>query len=242
MRISNYDKKNIIKKIDYGSEAIIYLYKDNGEEVALKIYYDNNKEANNNKELKIQILQNESVLNNDMKILSRVYSNGKFIGFTSKYEPYMPLSFLDSREQKIYLLKLIKNRYEELNTHRLYIGDFNIDNFSLENGRIKLFDIDNFRIDDLDFNIVDTAMMEYRERCKFIYNIDYYCFNWFALSLLSGIETDAIIRDIGRDDFPRFLKTPEIKDFIKKLDDFDDNFVIEKTKDGKPKTLLNLLK
>lgn len=242
MKISNYNKNNIIRKIDHGCEATIYLYKDNGEEVALKIYFDKNEEANNNKELKIQILQNESILKNDMHILSRVYSNGKFIGFTSKYEPYMPLSFLDSREQKINLLRLIKNRYEELNEHGIYIGDFNIDNFSLENGRIKLFDIDNFRIDDLDFNIVDTAMIEYRERCKFIYKIDYYCFNWFALSLLSGIETDAIIRDIGRDDFPRFLKTPEIKDFIKKLDDFDDTTIIERTSNGKPKTLLNLLK
>lgn len=245
MDISIYNEDNIIRVIDHGAEGIVYLYKDNGEEVALKIYNridSDHERANENKELKLLTFKNELLLQNDIKLLNRVYSMGKFIGFTSVYDPYMPLSFIDKRDKKIQVLKLIRDRYEELNKHDIYIGDFNIDNFSLKDNRIKLYDIDNFRIGDLDFNIVDAAMMEYRNKCKYIENIDYFCFNYFALGLISSVEVEAILSGYGRKEFPRELKTKEVQEFINMLDNFNDNTIIERTKDGKPKTLLNLLK
>ena len=243
MEISNFNKENIIERIDEGKEGIVYLYRDNGINVALKKFFNNPDEynSNDNKELKIKILKNEEVLKNDIKLLNRVYSMGKFIGFTSVYEPYAPLSHLDNRQNKIVVLREIRDRYLELNSHNIYIGDFNVKNFCFNQGKIKLYDIDNFRIDDLDFNVVTPAMTRYMKRCNNIKNIDYFCFNWFAFSLISEVEVDMLLNG-NYNAVPRKLKTNEIIDFFEELKQIDDSYVVEKTKDGKPKTLLNLLK
>ena len=195
-----------------------------------------------NKELKLIILKNESILKNDVKLLNRVYSMGKFIGFTSEYEPYNPLNYIDKKKDKIKTLELLQDRYEELNKHGIYIGDFNDDNFALTKKGIKLYDIDNFRIDDLDFNVFNSSMMEYFNRCSNVKNIDYFCFNYFALSFLSCYETDMILRGLVIKDFPSYLKTPEVLNLLDFLDNMNDDTVIEKTPDGKQKTLLYLLK
>ena len=243
MEISNFNKDNIIKEIDKGKEGIVYLYRDKGINVALKQFFNNNEEcnSNDNKELKLLILKNESVLKDDIKLLNRMYSMGKFIGFTSIYEPYAPLSHLDSIHNKLVILKEIRDRYLELNSHNIYIGDFNVKNFCFSQGKIKLFDIDNFRIDDLDFNVETPAMTRYMKKCKNIENIDYFCFNWFAFSFMSKVEQDMLLNR-NYNAVPRKLKTREIIDFFEDLRHVDDNYTIEKTKDGKPKTLLNLLK
>lgn len=245
MEITNFNKDNIIRKIDEGVEGIVYLYRDNGANVALKKFFDNPEiyNSNDNKELKIKILKNEQVLKNDIKLLNRVYSMGKFIGFTSVYEPYIPLSHLDSKQNKLVILKEIRDRYLELNSHDIYIGDFNVKNFCFKQGKIKLYDVDNYRIDDvdLDFNVVNPSMIEYMNKCGNIKNIDYFCFNWFALSLLSKVEVDTLLRG-NYNALPRNLKNDEILDFFDDLRHIDDSYVIEKAKDGKPKTLLNILK
>lgn len=245
MKIINYNEDNIIKQIGEGIEGKVYLYKDGKSEVAFK-KFTNDKDilynSNDNKELKLIILKDEQTLKNDIKILDRVYHMGKFIGYTSVYEPYTPLSYLDSKSNKIAILKLIKDRYEELNKYGIYIGDFNNSNFCLEKNQIKLYDVDNFRIDNLDFNVTNPVMAEYMKKCKNIENIDYFCFNIFAISYLSKIESDLVVSGIGKENYPRFLKTKEVKEFMNYLHNFNDNTPIEKTLDGKPKTLLNVLK
>lgn len=243
MKISNFDKNNIVlMNIDHGTEGTVHLYHEDDEMVALKIFhtgigYDNN----DNKELKLIILQNETVLKDDIKLLSRVYSMGQFIGFTSAYEPYRSISFFDKKSEKLKFLKLLLERVQELNSHRIYIGDFFRGNFAYENNRVKLYDIDNYRIDDLDFNVTDAPMRHYMERCNDIKNIDYFCFNCFAFSLLSKVKTTTLL-DGNYKGVPHRLKTNEILDFFEELKYIDDNYVVEKTKDGKPKTLLNLIK
>ena len=110
MEISNFNKDNIIREIDKGKEGIVYLYRDKGTNVALKQFFNNEEtcNSNDNKELKLLILKNESVLKDDIKLLNRMYSMGKFIGFTSIYEPYAPLSHLDNRQNKLVILKEIR--------------------------------------------------------------------------------------------------------------------------------------
>ena len=241
MDISNYKEENIIREIDHGVEGKVYLYNDNGNKVALKIFYTGKGyNTNDNKELKLKILKNESILKDDMKLLNRMYSMGKFIGYTSLYEPYTPITYFDSNEKKIEFLQSLLKRVQELNSHGIYIGDFCPNNFGFENHKIKLYDIDNFRIDNLNFNISDNSMVEYMRKCKNIKNIDYFCFNWFAFSLLSKIKTSTLLEG-NYSSIPRNLKTDEIEDFFYDLKHINDSYVIEE-KDGKPKTLLNLLK
>lgn len=261
MDISIFKEENIIKEIGHGVEGIVYLYNDNGNIVALKKFYTKKEiyKMNNtiypyeytsfgnsygidNKELKLMILKNEPLLKNDISLLNRVYYKDKFIGFTSVYDPYTPLSFIDKKKNKIKALRLLQERYEELNKHGIYIGDFNDDNFCLTDNGIKLYDIDNFRIDKLDFNVVNPAMMEYMNKSGNIKNIDYYCFNYFALSYLSSYNTDMILRGYVIKDFPSYLKTKEVLNFINFLENMNDNTIIERTKDGKQKTLLNIIK
>jgi hypothetical protein len=241
MKISNFNKENIITEIGHGVEGIVYLYNDNGQVVSFKKFYTGEDyDSNDNKELKLIILENESVLKNDIKLLNRIYSMGKFIGFTSVYEPYQTISYDDSPSKKIKFLSLLKERYEELNKHNIYIGDFYINNFGFVDNRIKLFDIDNYRIDDLDFNAVDDAMIEYQNKCYNINNIDYFCFNYFALSLLASVEPEMILRGIY-DEIPKKLKTKEIINFMEELRHIDDYYSIKKDNNGKTKTLLNII-
>ena len=262
MDISVFREENIICEIGHGVEGTVYLYNDNGRRVALKkfftkseiyklinqcnTYSDSTSIANlygrENKELKLIILKNDPLFKNDIKLLNRVYSMGKFIGFTSEYEPYDPVTYVDKRKDKIKTLELLQARYEELNKHGIYIGDFNDDNFCLTKNGIKLYDIDNFRIDDLDFNVYNPSMMEYFNRCSNVKNIDYFCFNYFALSYLSSYHLDMVLRGLVINEFPAYLKTPEVLDFIDFLYNMNDDTVIEKTKDGKQKTLIHLLK
>ena len=269
MEIINFDKNNIISELDNGrgAEGIAYLYNDNGHIVVFKKFYDKNdllevyrnrkeftameelykddEEIDNtkNKELKLMILKHEELLQKDIKLLKRVYYMGKFIGFTSEYEPYEPLSFISKKNEKIRALSLVQDRYEELNKRGIYIGDFNQTNFCLDGDRIKLYDIDNFRVGDLDFNVQSVAMMEYMNRCSDMKNIDFYCFNYFALSCLSSYQTDSILRGIAFDSpkFPHYLKTKEVLRFVNFLENMNDNTKIEKTPNGKQKTLLYLL-
>ncbi len=270
MEIINFDRNNIICELanGRGAEGIAYLYNDDGHIVVFKKFYDKNDllevyrdrreftameelynddediDNTKNKELKLMILKHDEALQGDIKILKRVYSMGKFIGFTSEYEPYKPLSYISKKKEKLRTLSLVQDRYEELNKRGIYIGDFNQSNFCLDGDRIKLYDIDNFKVGDLDFNVHSAAMMEYMNRCSDMRNIDYFCFNYFALSCLSTYQTDSILRGIAFDSpkFPHYLKTKEVLRFVNFLESMNDDTEIERTKDGKQKTLLYLLK
>lgn len=270
MKIINFNEKNIIEQIGQGIESEVFLYNDDGTIVAFKRFkspeeietirdpllleqleqeedfsgFEKEKIflSNDNKELKLKILRNEQSLKKDIKLLNRVYHMGKFIGFTSVYEPYDPISFINGKKRRIQVLEALQSRYEELNKHGIYIGDFNQNNIAMTNNGIKLYDIDNFRIDSIDFNVTDSFMRSYQKKCDNIQNIDYYCFNYFALSYLASYTKESVINGIAFTNFPNFLKTPEVMDFVDFLENMDDNTVIEKTKDGKPKTLLNILK
>lgn len=239
MEISNYKRENIIGYINHGSEGTVYLYNDNGREVALKIFHIDDKSLNNdNKEEKLMILKHEEYLQDDITLLNRMYFNGKFIGYTSRYEPYRPLSFLIPKKQKIEFLTRLKEKFEALNSHGIYIGDFNQANIALIDNKLKLYDVDNFRVGNLDFNIHDIIMESYISRSKDPKEIDYYCYNYFGLGLMASTEPDSIYLGIGRKNLPRELKISEAKEFIRNLD----YHILEKDKDGKPKTLLNYLK
>lgn len=244
MDIINFNKDNIIRKIGEGVESVVYLYNDNGSLVALK-KFDTSIEpytSYDNKELKIIILQKESSLKNDIKVLKRVYYMGKFIGYTSLYEPFDPISMIASKKEKFKILDSIQERYEELNKRDIYIGDFNENNFCMTKNGIKLYDIDNYKIGPLDFNVTNCVMAEYMRKCKNMKNIDYYCFNYFALSYLTNFTVHMVLRGIGNPSFPKKLRTKEIISFIKSLEQINDDTIIERNKDGRQKTLLNLLK
>ena len=244
MEISNFKEKNIIKQIGKGVESTVYLYNDNGLVVVLKKFNDNPiiSSDNDNKELKVIILKNEELLQKDVHILNRVYSYGKFIGYTSIYEPYESIDVLRKKKDKLYALKLLQERYEELNKRGIFIGDFNATNFSLKENILRLYDIDNFRIDNLDFNVTNPVMNRYISKCKNIDKIDYYCFNFFALSYLTGYLPDVVLNNAAIKSFPKEYRTKEILNFIKYLRSFNDESVIEKDENGKQKTILSLIK
>lgn len=238
MKISNFKEENIINKIGEGIESEVYLYNDNGNIVVFKKFFKNNT----NKEIKLIILKNEEVLKNDIKILNRMYYMGKFIGFTSVYEPYEPVSSFDKKKDKLIVLKALQEKYEELNKRNIYIGDFNSNNFCMANKGIKLYDIDNYRIDNLDFNEYSLSMKKYFSKCSKIENIDFYCYNYYVLKYLSNYQLESILTGTAIPYFPKYLRTKEILNFINYLDNINDYTVIEKNKDGKQKTLLNLIK
>lgn len=235
MERKQFEFNNIRKKLTSGRESNIYLYEDNN--TVLKYFKtdieDRNKntgeikiihvddEVFNNKEKKIELLSNEQILSDNLKLKNLIYNkDGKFVGYTSIYEnviSYNDLSYKPSKI-KIELLKKLRAKMEELNRNDIYIGDFvNPCNFGIKDNKVILFDIDNFKVNDLDFDYKNVFVEDYLKHNKKTDNLDTYCFNFFTIAfytnrLMSYI--DAYLRTNG---LPRKFNTPESKVILKEL-------------------------
>ena len=72
-----------------------------------------------------------------------------------------------------------------LNDKGIFIGDFNSRNFLVDDqGKVFNIDIDNYKVNDLDFDTLTTYMREYNQFGGDKKLIDRYCFNMFAISIL----------------------------------------------------------
>lgn len=250
MPITKFNKDNVIKEIGHDIESDIYLYRDKNNVVTFKKFRKDFDALGNlydpsNKELKLLLLNESKALINDIKLLKRVYDEDQFIGYTSCYEPHKTLeSFaFTSKKKRINFLEQIQQKYQELNKEGIYIGDFNEKNFAVFGDNIRLLNIDNFRIGDIDFDIKDTVMKDYLDRCPDnIKNIDYFCFNYFVMSYISKIAKSYIFWQLYYNDLPKEFKTEECKKIYQKLLKINDKTKVDLLPNGDQKTMLKEMK
>lgn len=250
MPIIKFNSEDVIKKIGHGIESEVYLYRDKNKLVAFKKFRKEFDGLGNfydpsNKELKLLLLNESKALVNDIKLLKRVYDKDQFIGFTSEYEPHKTLENFDfaSKKKRIKLLEQIQQRYQELNKEGIYIGDFNEKNFAVFGDKVRLFDIDNFRIGDIDFDVKNIMMKNYFDQCPSnIQNIDYYCFNYFVLAYISKIATPYIVWQLYYNDLPKEFKTEECRRIYQKLLKMDDKTNVDILPNGDQRTMLKEMK
>lgn len=246
----NYSRDNIIDLIDVGTEAYIYLYRDNkGREVAFKKFKDKYIISNEtflipervlrNKEKKLEILSKEECMKDEIKLLDLVYDNdGKFLGFTSVYEPCN--SFLDyglSRKKvKLNLLMQLKEKIIELNKNGIYIGDYNDSNFGVKKGKVKLFDIDNYKVKDLNFDLSTRNINMFLNKCNHPEYLDNYCFNIYSYQFYQGISKYSVheLLEIGK--LPKELYNEKNRKLVFSLaspnNNYKPDFLIDNIKKG----------
>ena len=184
-----------------------------------------------NKEKKIKLIEEKKSLIDEVKILGPAYENEEFKGYIMireflKYLDYLPKNFKDIftiKRKKIAYLKLIREKIEKLNDDGIFIGDFNEKNFLTDKNvsLVKLCDLDNFKIDELDFDTKHKFVQKFENSSAKADYIDSYCFNLFTISYLLKIDMPYLSDYLSNYKLPKFLdnkKNREILDSMIHLD------------------------
>lgn len=230
-----FDKNNIIQVYTEGMESIIYYYRYGTKTIFLKYFkreldFRDHKEIINNeiidnKRKKIELISEIPEFYNEIEILDLVYDEfDNFIGYTMKIDELITADQISNKKMKIEILKQLREKVEMFNEAGIYIGDFNSKNIIVTNNGIKLCDLDNFRIDELDFDLKSYSQQLYLKRCKNIDNIDNYSFNLFTISYLGNIFLPYVLNYIRMNGLPRKLDTRQNRIIINELLSINDNY------------------
>ncbi len=238
MKKINFDKGKVIKVFNKtGVESTIYLYELDGKIVLLKRFKDEIKFHDRviitsenileNKEKKIELIENKMCLKDEVKILASAYEDGKFIGYFMEFDDSY-LKTVDQflkRKNKIKILKQLRKKIEEFNSNNIFIGDMKLDNILLSSDYdIKLCDLDNFKIDNLDFDIQSVIMKHFNKRCSKTEYIDSYVFNLFTISLIENIYMPYIFDYLSSEKLPHIINTKENKDVLDSIINLDSTY------------------
>lgn len=235
MKKINFNKKNILKVYREGMESTIYYYKSNSEIVFLKLFknqidfrdykIERTNDVFDNKRKKIELIYESDYLKDEVEPLELVFDNEKFIGYTIKIDYLKTADDITSRKNKISILKQLKEKIELFNENGIYIGDINPKNILVSNdGKIKLCDLDNFKIDNYDFDLLSLFQQTYRKYISDDRNIDNYCFNMFTISYLERIYTPYVLYNIRKDGLEYPLNSKKNKEILKKLINLDETY------------------
>lgn len=230
-----FDKSNIVRVYTTGMESIIYYYRYGSKTVFLKYFkkelvFGNYKisiddEVLNNKRRKVELIPEIEEFNDEVEILDLVYDEyDNFIGYTMKIDELKTSNKISNLKAKLEILKQLREKVEMFNNNDIYIGDFNPKNIIITNDGIKLCDLDNFRIDELDFDLKSNSQQWYLKKCKNICNIDNYSFNLFTISYIGNICTPDVIRYVKTNGLPRKLNTKQNQIIMEELININDNY------------------
>lgn len=235
MKRIELNRNNIIKKIDEGMESVIYIYKDGSNVCCIKLLkkyielptkkIEIPEGTFENKRKKIEIINDDPLFSDEVRPISLVYENGMFLGYTMKLENYKTAEVFDSRKKKIEILRKYKEKIEKFNEHGIYIGDISENNiFVTENG-IKLCDLDNIKIGNLDFDIKNCFQKEYLRKYEGIENIDKYTFNLFTICYLSKTVSVFVNSYLKKGKLPRPINSNRNYELIKDKNYTEDYFI-----------------
>lgn len=191
LNFSNADLEILRKrKLSNGIESDIYLFNENGESKAVKIFKNNN--TLNNKLKKIYLMNNR-LKNCDyvVKAEKLVTYNNDIIGYSMPLVNGTDFSMLNYKKcERINILKNLSNHLKRLHKLGIVCADFHRNFMVDENNNIFLIDYDNFAIDDLYVDIENIYLQRYKKNIKhFDKNFDDYLMNLYTISIITKIET-----------------------------------------------------
>lgn len=149
-------KKYKLRGLD-GTEGQIYLYNDNGQKVAMKLFNTTCPKVLENKEKKIKLLYKKPLDSNILKPIKTVSNNDRIIGYTQQL--VLPHSTFDdikvsaNKKNKLEYLKKAKYLIENLHDNDIIHGDIRSFNLLVQHNVVKLCDIDNCIIEDLNYDV-----------------------------------------------------------------------------------------
>lgn len=236
MKSIQIDKNKILRKFDNGIESIIYYYDDNGKIVLLKHFNDEifiddrfvpiTQKTLSNKEKKIEIIKSSPLFNNEVKILDKAYEDDKFKGYTLEKSNLTVTSCFQKRKAKIKILKELRNKIELFNQNGIFLGDIHEGNIltNKDGSEIQLCDLDNLRINDLDFDVVSVAVNRFNKKCSKKEFVDSYSFNLFTISLLEKIYAPHVLEHLKEHGLPRILNTKENREIMDSIINLDNSY------------------
>lgn len=228
-----------LKKLDVsGKESDIYLYNDNGKIVILKKFKGQNKIELENKLDKIKLLS--KVKSKDASMPQKIVClDNHFIGYSTEYydnaHNLETLEKVLSYQDKIKYLKIIKTIIMKFHKQKIYIGDFNLQNFLLTNETIKLCDTDNFKIGKFEHDVLQIIGWDYLSlNLPEGEPMDRYLFNFMTVSFLTNSSLTALKRYLERNNLSSH---EDINNDIRRLTNprlsFNDGYLIDKLDDEK---------
>lgn len=127
---------------------------------------------------------------NDVVVLDLVYDKDKFLGYLMIPSRFEQMRNISSKRKLIEYLKAIREKIPSYNSNGVFIGDFSYSNILVSNDKKKDFkfcDLDNHKIDNLDFDSKTVYMQDYEKSGADPKYIDCYCYNIFTLSVLKNV-------------------------------------------------------
>lgn len=246
--VLNKNKINHLQHLCTGSEAIIYREQKH----IYKIF--NNNTNNKMKEKKLSLISKleKPYLVTPSAMLYDKKTN--FIGYQmpfiqqdSKHQDLLKMLFDESLTvaDRIQIINYINNCIKDLNQHDIYIDDFNLRNFLLdEYQQLQFIDIDNFIVGkyDSDLKSFNNQALEHntsslaRQRFCFMMFVMRFLANPYGQNMSLLNNKQHIIDELERFDFPESFKNkinqvihnlekPDINDDLHLLTDYENNYL-----------------
>ena len=171
------------------AESNIFIFESDNKKQVLKIFKDKSKIDNKIKKIN---LMNERIPNSFKiaKAESLIEYSGTIIGYTMPYiegKIYSSLNY--SKKDRILILKQISSKLKELHKLGIVCNDFPENIIIDKNKNIYFIDYDNFKVDDLDIDVENKLLKEYKTSIKNIdEKFDDYILNLYTLSSINNIS------------------------------------------------------
>lgn len=181
-------KKNKIKDAN-GQEGTVYFYYDEGKVVALKLFTTTDSNILENKEKKIILLNRKPLSEGILKPIKTVSNNDQIIGFTQElvwpHQTFFDLKVATKKAKRIEYLQQVKKLIEELHNNNIIHGDIRSFNLLVQNNKVKICDMDNCIVDNLNSDLDGWCTNFYQQKVKNIDpKLDIFCFNLVTIAIL----------------------------------------------------------
>ena len=227
-----------LEVIGMGAEGVIYKYNFEGNTVAIKIF--NPDIFTSNKLKKIELVHSREIDKIVTKPQCLVCVDGKINGYSMEYDQndqnLESLKTLTPSEKLEYLKKL-RDIIETLHKHNIIIGDLKATNILVNEGNIKICDIDNFKVDDLDPDILNLYSKQYfRKYKKMDEGLDIFSFNILTILFLIDGAADELLNYIMKGSYTHNEYLRNIIEILLNDKEYTESYIIDDPSKLKRKT------
>ncbi len=178
----NSDALNSFKYYSQGYESTIY--ENNG--YLYKIFKTDDKDILKNKLNKLEILSELDT--NDILPIALISIDNDIKGYLTKNENYRNLSYFDNKKDKLKNLKIIREKLDKLHDNNIIFGDISIENILTNDINIKFCDLDNTKVNNYDFDVLNNIEKKYLKYLDADIYLDNYMYNMFVISYVCKVH------------------------------------------------------
>lgn len=228
-----------LEVIGMGAEGVVYKYNFEGKDIAIKIF--NPDIFTSNKLKKIELIHSKEINSIITAPQCLVCVDGEINGYSMEYDQND--QNLDSvktltTSEKLKYLRLLRETIETLHErYNIIVGDLKLSNILINNGCIKICDVDNFKVDDLDPDILNLYSKQYFKKYgRMDKGLDIFSFNILSVLFLISASKDDLISYIMN---TSYVKNEALRDLFERLlndPEYTESYIIDDLEKVKRKT------